>query len=110
MRDARDFYQLQGGSIVAMSRFQGAADRTRIRSLLEQFISIHSVNPALDGGPGEAELANALFDYLKATGMNPRRQPVASGGRDNILASLEGSATRSSGDVGSPSRHGDALG
>ena len=93
MRDTGDSCQFPAGSIVAMSRFQGAADRTRIRSLLEQFISIHSVNPALDGGPGEAELASALFDYLKATGMNPRRQPVASGGRDNILASLEGSAT-----------------
>ncbi len=73
-----------------MSRFQGAADRIRIRSLLEQFISIHSVNPALDGGPGEAELASALFDYLQTAGMNPRRQPVGPDGRDNILVSLEG--------------------
>lgn len=75
-----------------MSRFQGAADRARIRSLLEKFVSIHSVNPALDGGPGEAELATALFDYLESAGMNPRRQVVAAGGRDNILVSLDGGA------------------
>lgn len=75
-----------------MSRFQGVADRTRVRSLLERFVSIHSVNPALDGGPGEAELATALFHYLDAAGMNPQRQTVAPGGRDNILAGLEGSA------------------
>lgn len=73
-----------------MSTFRGAADRTRIRSLLEQFVSIHSVNPALDGGPGESELATALFDHLEAAGMAPRRQVVESGGRDNILVSLEG--------------------
>ena len=75
---------------MAMSRFLGAADRNRIRSLLEQFVSIHSVNPALDGGPGETELATALFDYLEAAGMNPTRQPVHPGGRDNILVSLKG--------------------
>lgn len=75
---------------MAMSRFQGVADRSRIRSLLEQFVSIHSVNPALDGGPGEAELASALFDYFEAEGMNPSRQTVHPGGRDNILVSLEG--------------------
>ncbi len=75
---------------MTMSRIQRAADRARIRSLLEKFVSIHSVNPALDGGPGEAELASALFDYLEAEGMNPRRQAVHPGGRDNILAGLEG--------------------
>ncbi len=79
---------------MAMSRFQGAADRTRIRSLLEKFVSIHSVNPALDGGPGEAELASALFEYLEAAGMEPRRQVVAANGRDNILVSLEGADDR----------------
>ena len=77
---------------MAMSRFQGAADRARIRSLLEKFVSIHSVNPALDGGPGEVEMATALFDYLEEAGMSPRRQVVEAGGRDNILVSLEGSA------------------
>ena len=75
-----------------MSAFRGAADRTRIRSLLEKFVSIHSVNPALDGGPGEVEMASALFDYLEEAGMNPRRQAAGAGGRDNILVSLEGSA------------------
>ena len=75
---------------MAMSRFQGVADRSRVQSLLELFVSIHSVNPALDGGPGEAELASALFDYFEAEGMSPRRQPVHPGGRDNILVSLEG--------------------
>lgn len=77
-----------------MSRFQGAADRSRVRFLLEKFVSIHSVNPALDGGPGEAEMASALFEYLEAEGMAPRRQAVAAGGRDNILAGLEGAADR----------------
>ncbi len=77
-----------------MSRFLGAADRSRVRFLLEKFVSIHSVNPALDGGPGEAEMASALFEYLEAEGMAPRRQAVAAGGRDNILAGLEGAADR----------------
>ena len=75
-----------------MSRFQGVADRSRVQSLLERFVSIHSVNPALDGGPGEAELASALFDYFQEEGLNPRRQTVHPGGRDNILVSLEGAA------------------
>ena len=75
-----------------MSSFRGAADRTRIRSLLEQFVSIHSVNPALDGGPGETELATALFDHLETAGMAPRRQVVEAGGRDNILVDLDGAA------------------
>ena len=79
---------------MAMSRFRGAADRSRIQSLLERFVSIHSVNPALDGGPGEAELASALFDYFEAEGMNPARQTVHPGGRDNILVGLEGAADR----------------
>ncbi len=77
-----------------MSRFQGAADRTRIRSLLEKFVSIHSVNPALDGGPGEAEMASALFEYLESAGMEPRRQAVETDGRDNILVSLDGAPDR----------------
>jgi acetylornithine deacetylase len=75
---------------MAMSRFKDAADRSRIRSLLEQFVSIHSVNPALDGGPGEAELATAVFNHLEEAGLNPSRQAVHPGGRDNISASLEG--------------------
>ncbi len=77
---------------MAMSRFKGAADRNRIRSLLEQFVSIHSVNPALDGGPGEVEMAGAVYDHFQALGMNPERQVVEAGGRDNILVWLEGSA------------------
>lgn len=74
------------------SRFSGRADRHRIEDRLLRYVGVPSVNPAIDGGPGEAELAGVLETELRAEGFEPVREPVHPGGRDNILAPLAGRA------------------
>lgn len=72
------------------SEFQGQADRARVERLLVRYVSVHSVNPAIDGGAGEADLASLLFSDLRGWGFNPVREPVHPGGRDNVIATLPG--------------------
>ena len=72
------------------SRFPGRADRTRVERLLLRYVGTHSVNPAIDGGRGEAALADLLFADLRAAGFEPVREVVHPGGRDNIVVTLPG--------------------
>lgn len=72
------------------SEFQGQADRARVERLLVRYVSTHSVNPAIDGGAGEADLASLLFSDLRDWGFDPVREPVHPGGRDNVMAILPG--------------------
>lgn len=72
------------------SRFQGHADRTRIERLLLRYVGTHSVNPAIDGGRGEAELADLLAADLRAAGFVAVREAVHPGGRDNVVVTLPG--------------------
>ena len=72
------------------SEFHGQADRTRVERLLIRYVGTHSVNPAVDGGAGEADLASLLFSDLRDWGFDPAREPVHPGGRDNVIATLPG--------------------
>ena len=74
------------------SRFLGRADRNAVERRLLRYVGAHSVNPAIDGGPGEAELAGILAADLRAEGFEPVREAVHPGGRDNISATLSGRA------------------
>ncbi len=68
----------------------GAVDRARVAARLVRYVAIPSVNPAIDGGPGEAALADAVCADLAEVGLDPVREPVADGGRDNVVARLPG--------------------
>lgn len=68
----------------------GIVDRGRVERRLVRYVRIPSVNPAIDGGPGEAALADAVCADLAELGLEPVREPVADGGRDNVVARLEG--------------------
>lgn len=72
------------------SRFAGAADRSRVEARLLRYVGIHSVNPGIDGGPGEAALAGAVAADLARAGLDPTREPVHPDGRDNVVALLQG--------------------
>ncbi len=74
------------------SGFVNRADRNRVERLLLRYVGTHSVNPAIDDGPGEAPLADRLFADLEADGFNPVREVVHPAGRDNIVATLPGLA------------------
>lgn len=68
----------------------GSVSREDVENRLMKYTRIHSVNPGIDGGPGEAELASALDRDLQQLGIETTRHPVAQGGRDNIIGRLEG--------------------
>lgn len=72
--------------------FNNTIDRAAVERQLLRYVGIHSVNPAIDDGPGEVGLADALYADLAAMGLSPQRQPVEPGGRDNVVARLEGRA------------------
>ena len=60
--------------------------------LLKQLIAIDSINPSLvAGAAGEAAVARALVDELRAIGLTVEIQDVAPG-RPNVVATLEGKA------------------
>ncbi|MEY4637087.1 MAG: Acetylornithine deacetylase, partial [Acidobacteriota bacterium] len=60
--------------------------------LLKQLIAIDSVNPSLvPGAAGEAAVARALADELRAIGLTVEIQEVAPG-RPNVVGTLEGRA------------------
>ena len=75
-----------------ISSFTNRADRNRVERLLLRYVGVHSVNPTIDGGPGEAALADLLYSDLQAEGFDPVREVVEPGGRDNIVATLPGGA------------------
>ncbi|MCY3539347.1 MAG: M20 family metallopeptidase [Acidimicrobiia bacterium] len=72
------------------SVFQDRADRAEVERLLVRYVSVNSVNPAIDGGSGESDLARLLYTDLLEWGFDTVREPVHAGGRDNILATLPG--------------------
>lgn len=72
------------------SRFKNRADRSRVERLLLRYVGTRSVNPAIDGGRGEAALAELLFSDLQSEGFDPVRERVHPGGRDNVVATLRG--------------------
>lgn len=57
-----------------------------------KYVSIHSVNPGLDDGPGEAEIADELESDLVELGLATKRIAVAEPGRDNVIGYLPGAA------------------
>lgn len=59
----------------------------RVVKLLQDLISIDSVNPAYPGGVGEAALADYVELHCQRLGLDVQRQAVTAG-RDNILATL----------------------
>jgi acetylornithine deacetylase len=60
--------------------------------LLKQLIAINSINPSLvAGAEGEAAVARALVDELRAIGLQVEIQEVAPG-RPNVVGTLEGKA------------------
>jgi acetylornithine deacetylase len=60
--------------------------------LLKQLIAINSINPSLvAGAEGEAAVARALVDELRAIGLKVEIQEVAPG-RPNVVGTLEGKA------------------
>ena len=73
-----------------MSQFAAALDRSAVERMLVRYVGIHSVNPAIDGGPGESLFATAVHDDLVDMGFSVIRDPITAGGRDNIVARLDG--------------------
>jgi acetylornithine deacetylase len=63
------------------------ADFGEAVALLREFVSVPSVNPAFEGGTGEAELADRVARYLRDLGARPELQEVLPG-RPNVLARL----------------------
>lgn len=66
------------------------ANRVRIEALLLRYVGIHSVNPAIDNGPGEGALGRALEEDLRSLDLNVIRQAVHPPDRDNVIARLSG--------------------
>jgi acetylornithine deacetylase len=58
-------------------------------STLADLIRINSVNSAYADGPGEAELADYVWQFFDQLGIETWRQPVFPG-RDNVIARLPG--------------------
>lgn len=75
------------------SQYSGSIDRLRVEDRLVRYVNAHSVNPALDGGPGEVPLANLVEADLHALGLHPVREIVHAGGRDNVVVLIEGSVS-----------------
>ncbi|HEY0919478.1 M20 family metallopeptidase [Devosia sp.] len=59
-------------------------DAALVKERLTRYVAIDSTNPALEGGVGEAAMAEAVAADLAALGARVVRQPVLAG-RDNIL-------------------------
>src|SRR5687768_16785244 len=60
--------------------------------LLEELVAIDSVNPSLvEGAAGEARIAAALADHLRALGLEVHLQEAAPG-RPNVIGVLESGA------------------
>lgn len=65
-----------------------------LEQTLADIVSINSVNPAYQNGPGEAELANWIYEHFRQRGIDVWMQEVFPG-RSNVVARLPGkSASR----------------
>ncbi|MEJ2166707.1 MAG: M20/M25/M40 family metallo-hydrolase [Desulfobacterales bacterium] len=64
-------------------------------SLLSRLVRINSVNPTLSGGPGEAELAEFILNYLQQITLKAEIQTIAPG-RSNVVARIPGSSRKRS--------------
>ncbi len=59
-------------------------------TLLEELVSIDSVNPSLvAGAAGEAAIAERLAVYMRELGLEVHTQPVSSSDRSNVIGVLE---------------------
>jgi succinyl-diaminopimelate desuccinylase len=67
----------------------GRADSVRVEDLLAEIVSIHSVNPSLDGGPGEGKLAQFVAAYCQRLGFSVDRQYI-SPDRFNVIVQSRG--------------------
>lgn len=65
-------------------------NREEVISLLKDMVSINSVNPNIEGGPGEIELSNLIAEYLEKIGLEVHTQDVVDG-RFNVMGILKGS-------------------
>ncbi|MBW4085769.1 M20 family metallopeptidase [Paenibacillus sp. S150] len=64
-------------------------DAAEIARVLHELVAIPSVNPAFDGGCGEAGVAEYVKHYLEEQGISCIEQPVEPG-RSNIIGMLPG--------------------
>ena len=65
-------------------------DIGELECLLNELISIESINPSYPGATsGEDRIGSLVFEYLKKAGLNCKKHEVVSG-RHNIVAFLEG--------------------
>ena len=67
------------------STTRGLAITTSVVETLAGLVAINSVNSSLEGGPGEAELANHVADLARAAGADVEMYDVEPG-RPNLLA------------------------
>jgi acetylornithine deacetylase/succinyl-diaminopimelate desuccinylase family protein len=58
-----------------------------LAGLLKDLVALPSVNPSF-GGTGEAGVADYVAAFLQRSGIEPTRQPVFPGGRDNVYARM----------------------
>ena len=67
----------------------------QIISILSRLVEINSVNSTLSGGPGEAELANFVLQYLRKLKLDAELQKV-NPGRANVVATIKGTRRQDS--------------
>ena len=61
----------------------------RFEELLRGAVACNSVNPAWEGGPGEAKVCHYVSDVLSSAGLYPETQEVAPG-RTNVVCTVAG--------------------
>ncbi|MBA3533701.1 MAG: M20/M25/M40 family metallo-hydrolase [Ardenticatenales bacterium] len=62
---------------------------TPLINLVRQLVAINSINPAMNSGPGEAEVAQWATSWLRARGIDCKLQEAAPG-RPNVIARVVG--------------------
>lgn len=63
--------------------------KTEFVDLLRKIVAINSINPAFEGGVGEAEIAGYIHQFLMELGIDSELQTVAEG-RNNVVAKIAG--------------------
>ena len=61
----------------------------QLTSILSRLVRINSVNPTLSGGPGEAQLAEFILNYLQQMTLKAEIHTIAPG-RSNVVARIPG--------------------
>ncbi len=61
----------------------------RLEELLAGVVACNSVNPAWEGGPGEADVCRHISDVLSMAGLNPQIHEVKPG-RTNVVCTVSG--------------------